>query len=51
MFCLVTSVKEKLFLPLYLASMVRILEWFLYFSMAFKVGSSIFCAIGSEFEY
>ena len=35
--CAVTSVKEHLFLPLYLALMIKILGCFLYFSMAFKV--------------
>ena len=39
MFCVVTSVKEKLFLPLYLLWIARMLGWFLHLIMDFKVGS------------
>ena len=34
-----------------LLKMVRIFGWFLYFTMAFKVRSSILCIIGSKFDY
>ena len=42
---------KKIFLLLYLAWMVRTFGLFLYFTKVFKVKSSIFCAIGSKFEY
>lgn len=49
MSCVVTSLKGSLSFSLYLARAVRTRDWFLCFTMAFKVGYSIICTIGSKY--